>query len=146
MTPICRPCRRTARALRVFASNFIFAPPLRGLLAAVDVEGTFFAFALLILLPVIADQRLHDRDEGAGNHEEIAVEDADEFEERVVARHDLAGLDARDVHLGQAQATAQLPLAPAALDPRLLQLPAHVLRKALRAQRFDMLYYIFLHA
>ena len=58
---------------------------------------------------MIADERLHDRDEGARDHEKIAVEDADEFEEGVVARHDLAGLDAGDVHLRQARGGCPAP-------------------------------------
>jgi len=76
---------------------------------------------------------------------EVAVEDAHKFEQRVVARHDLTGLDAGDVHLGQAEAVSQFPLAPAARDPSLLQRQAQVLGKALQAQRFDMPFYTFFH-
>src|ERR1700682_6537787 len=102
MTPICRPCRRTARALSFFASNLIGMPLLRFLfVVAAAIEGAFLALALLVVPEMIADERLHSRDERARDHEEVAVEDADEFEQRVVARHNLAGLNAGDVHLGQ---------------------------------------------
>ena len=94
---------------------------------------------------MIADERLHGRHEGARDHEEVAVEHADELKKRVVARHDLAGLDAGDVPLGEAEAAGQVPLAPAALLPRLLQGPAHVAGKALQSQRLDMLFYIIAH-
>src|SRR5215469_15010749 len=148
MTPIWRPCRRTASALRFFASNFIFVVLLGLLLAAVSdigVERAFLAFAMLAFTQVIADERLYDWDEGAGHHEEVAVKDANEIEDSVIARDDLPRLDSRDVGLWQAETAAQVPLAPAAADPGLLQVAAHVLRKALQAQRLDMLCDIFLH-
>src|SRR5262249_32112898 len=125
--PICRPCRRTVSALSFLVSNFIFALRRFLLVVGVAIERALLALALLIGPEMIADERLHGGNKGAGNHEEIAVEDADEFEEGVVARHNLPGLDARNVHLGQTEAASQLPLAPAAADARILQLPAHVL-------------------
>src|SRR5229473_2630973 len=146
MIPICRPCRRTASVLSFFVSNFIFALRRFLLVVGVTIERALFTLALLVVPEMVADERLHGRNEGAGDHEEVAVEDTDEFEEGVVARHNLAGLDAGDVHLGQTETASQLPLAPAAADARILQLPAHVLRKALWTQRFDMLCYIFPHA
>src|SRR5439155_25156740 len=112
MTPICRPCRRTASALSVFVSNFIFALRRFLLVVGVTIERAFVTLALLVVSEMITDERLDGRNKGAGDHEEVAVEDADKFEEGVVARHDLAGLDAGDVHLGQAETASQLPLAP----------------------------------
>ena len=64
---------------------------------------------------MIAHERLHDRNEGAGTIEKVTVEDADDFEEGVVARHDLAGLDAGDVIWGRPRRLPSSP-APAALD------------------------------
>ena len=109
------------------------------------VEGAFLTLALLIRAEMIADEREHGWNQGARDHEEVAVEDADELEECVVAWHNLAGLDARDVHLRQTEAASQLPLAPAPPEPRLLQLPAQVLRKALEPERLAMLCDIRLH-
>src|SRR5256885_9262762 len=101
MTPICRPCRRTASALRFFISNFIFALRRFLLVVGVTVERALLTLTLLVGSEMIADERLHGRNKGAGDHEEVAVEDADEFEEGVVAGHNFAGLYAGDVHLGQ---------------------------------------------
>src|SRR5580704_6629885 len=143
MTPIRRPCSRTARTLSFLGSDFIVPLPWFVVVAAA-VERTFLNLALLFI-QMIADERLHGRNEGARNHEEVMVEDAHEFEQRVVARHDLAGLDAGDVHLRQAEAASQLPLAPLARDPRLLQSDAHLLRKAFHPQRLDMPCYILSH-
>src|SRR5580704_11275656 len=127
MTPICRPCSRTASALRFFVSNFIFALWRFLLVVGVAIERALFTLAPLVVPEMITDERLDGRNKSAGDHEKVAVEDADEFEKGVVARHNLAGLDAGDMHLGQAETASQLPLAPAALDACVLQLPAHVL-------------------
>src|SRR6266481_6030701 len=135
MTPICRPCRRTASALSFFVSNFIFAFLRFLLVVGVAIERAFLTLALLVVPEMIADERLDGRNEGAGDHEEVAVEGADEFEEGIVARHNLAGLDAGNVHLGQTETASQLPLAPAAADARILQLPAQVLREAFQPER-----------
>src|SRR5580704_15830363 len=116
MTPICRPCRRTERELSFFGSNFIARLLGRLLVAVAGIEGTFFALALLVV-QVIAHERLDRGYEGAGHHEKVAVEDADQLKKRVIARHDLAGLDAGDVLLGQAKAACNFPLAPAAFLP-----------------------------
>src|SRR3984957_12835758 len=143
MTPIWRPCRRTASALSFFASNFI-ARFLGAVL--VGVEGAFLAFLLLVRLQMIADERLHDGDEGARDHEEVAIENADQLQKGVVARHDLAGLDAGDVRLGKPEASGQVSLGPAALLAGLLQGQAHVLWKGSQSERSDMLCYIVFHA
>src|ERR1700739_2302433 len=99
MTPIWFPCKRTESALSFRGSNFI-ARLLRAVLVSVGIEGAFLAFALLVRLQMIAYERLHDGDEGAGDHEKIAVENTDQLKKSVVARHALAALDAGDVRLG----------------------------------------------
>src|SRR5580658_145899 len=97
MTPICFPCRRTESALSFLGSNFIARLP-RAVLV-VGVERAFLAFAVLLRLQMIAYERLHDGDEGAWDHEKISVKNADQLKKSVVARYDLAGLDAGDVRL-----------------------------------------------
>jgi hypothetical protein len=62
--------------------------------------------------------------EGAGDHDEVVIEDAHQFEKRIVAGHDLPRLDAGDVPLGDPEMASQFPLAPAALLPRISQRPA----------------------
>src|ERR1700730_7673980 len=143
MMPICFPCRRTESALSFLGSNFI-ARLLRAVLVAVGVEGAFLAFAL-IGPRMIADERLHDGDEGARDHEEVAVEDTNQLEKGVVARHDFAGLDAGDVRLGEPEAAGQGSLGPAALLAGVLQGQAHVLWKGTQSERPDMLCYIVIH-
>ena len=59
--------------------------------------------------------------EGAGDHDEVAVEHADHLKQRVVARDDLARLDAGDVPLANPKTAGQVPLAPAALLTRLYE-------------------------
>src|SRR5437870_12852994 len=118
MTAICRQCRRTASALRVFVSNFIFALRRFLLVVGVTIERAFVTSALLGVSEMITDERLDGRNKGAADHEEVAVEDADKFAEGVVARHDLAGLDAGDVHLRQPATACHLPPAPSAAGRR----------------------------
>src|ERR1700694_1054196 len=145
MTPIWRPWRRTASALSFFGTNFI-ARLLGTLLGGVvGVEGAFLAFALLVRLQMITDKRLHDGDEGARDHEEVAIENADQLQKGVVARHDLAGLDTGDVRLGEPEAARQVSLGPATLLAGLLQGTAHVLWKGSQSERSDILYYIIFH-
>lgn len=84
-------------------------------------------------------------DEGARDHEEIVVENADQFQNRVVARHDLPGLDAGDVPLGKTDATDQVSLGPAALLARFLQREAHLNWQAIQAKHFDVLFCIIFH-
>ena len=52
---------------------------------------------------VVPDKGLHHGHEGTGNHEEVAVEGADQLKERVIARHDLAGFDDGDMPLADAE-------------------------------------------
>src|SRR6266852_4349911 len=144
MTPIWRPWRRTESALSFFGSNFI-ARLLRAVLVAVGVKGAFLAFALLVRLQMFAYERLHNGDEGAGDHEKIAIENADQLQKGVVARHDLAGLDAGDVRLGEPEAAGQVSLGAAALLAGVLQCQAHVLGKRSQSERPDMLCYIGFH-
>src|ERR1700689_1234120 len=126
MTPIRRPCRRTATALSFFKSNF-FAPLLPApLVVGVGVEGAFLSVALLVWLQMIADERLHDGDEGTRDHEEVVIENADQLQKGVVSRHDLAGLDAGDVRLGEPDAVGQVSLGPATLPAGLLQGPGPI--------------------
>src|ERR1035437_9728620 len=131
---IWRPCRRTASALSFFESNFIARLLGALLVGVVGVEGAFLAFALLVRLQMIADERLHDGDEGARGHEEVAIKNADQLQKGVVARHDLAGLDAGDVRLGEPDAAGQVSLGPGALLAGLLQGPAHVLGKGSQSE------------
>src|ERR1700691_542151 len=142
MTPIWRPCRRTARALSFFGSNFISRLLGALLVGVIGVEGAFLVFTLLVRPQMIADERLNEGDEGTRDHEEVAIESADQFQKGVVARHDLAGLDAGDVRLGEPDAAGQVSLGPATLPAGLLQGPAHILWKGSQSERPDMLCYI----
>ena len=110
----------------------------------VGIEGALFALAGLVF-EMIANQGLHHGDEGARDHEEIVVENADQFQNRVVARHDLPGLDAGDVPLGETNATDQVSLGPSALLARLLQREAHLKREAIETKHFDVLFCIINH-
>ena len=114
------------------------------LVAVAGIEGTFFALALLVV-QVIAHERLDRGYEGAGHHEKVAVEDADQLKKRVVTGHDLPRLDAGDVLLGQAKAACNFPLAPAAFLPGLLQGAAQVGGQPFETQCIDILSYIILH-
>ena len=86
---------------------------------------------------MIPDQRLHDRHERPRDHQKIAVQHADQVEESVESRHDLAGLDPGYVHLRQAQTSSQLGLAPATLVPLFNQLTAEAFGQAIQARGFD---------
>src|ERR1700757_1287909 len=112
MTPICFPCRRTESALSFFWSNLI-ARPLRAVFVPVGgVERPFLSFTRLVL-EMVANERLHDGHQGAGDHNKVAVEHADDLKKRVVARYDLARFNPGDVPLADAEAACQIPLAPA---------------------------------
>lgn len=80
------------------------------------------------MIALIADEALYGRYKRARNHQQVMVEDTDQVEERIEAGHNLARLDAGDVHLGQTAAPTQFSLAPAMLRPRLLQLLTKVFR------------------
>src|SRR5947207_15299920 len=81
ITPICRPCGQTASALSFFGSNFILRPLVCFLLVVGrGVDGTFLTLALLIRAEMIAEERPHGWNKGAGDHQEVAVEDAHELE------------------------------------------------------------------
>ena len=108
------------------------------------IEGALSALAGLVF-EMIANQGLHHRDESARHREEIVVENADQFQNRVVARHDLPGLDAGDVPLGKTDATDQVSLRPAALLARFLQRTAHHNREAIETKRFDVVFCIIIH-
>jgi hypothetical protein len=62
-------------------------------LVSYGVQGTFFSFARLIVLTVLANQRLHGWDERAWDHEKVVIENPDEIQKRIEARHYFAGLD-----------------------------------------------------
>jgi hypothetical protein len=93
---------------------------------------------------MIAHERLHGGHERMRNHQQVVLEHAREVEKRLATRHDLAGLDAAEVHLRQP--AAQFGLAPAALSVRLFQFDAQVGREAVQPHRSDGLLYIFTHA
>src|SRR5262245_27082822 len=104
MTPMCFPCRRAESALSFFGSNLI-ARLLRTVFVVVGgIEGPFLSFARLVL-EMVANERLNDRYQAAGDHNKVAVEHADDLKQRVVTRHDLARLNARDMPLADTEAT-----------------------------------------
>src|ERR1039458_8224227 len=146
MTPIWWPCKRTASVFSVFGSKFIVGLPLcSGLVVLTRVERLFSLIAMLVWILMIANESLKGGHERAGDHQEVIVEHTHQIQESVIAGHDLAGLDAGDMHLRQAGAPTQLGLAPAVFAPRLFQFLAHVCGKAIQPYRFDMLIYIFFH-
>ena len=102
MTPMCFLCRRTESAFSVFGSNFIARFPRRVFVAVGGVKGAFVAFTWLVF-KVVADKGLHHGHKSAGHHEEVAVEGADQLKKRVIARHDLAGFNAGDMPLADAE-------------------------------------------
>ena len=129
--PIRRPCKWTAKALS-FGSSFIAA-----------VYGVERAFTCIIVniasgMAMIPDQRLHSRHERPWDHQEVAVEHANQVEQSVESWHNLARLDPGYVHLRHAQMLPQFGLTPASLMTRLNQLEAHCLRQAIQAPAFDM--------
>ena len=63
---------------------------------------------------MIPNQRLHGRHKRPRNHQQVAVEYADQVEQSIEPRHDLAGLDPGNVHLRQAQTLPEFGLTPAA--------------------------------
>src|SRR5690348_16544443 len=144
MTPICLPYRRTESAVSFFGSNFI-SRLLRSTFVAMSCIQRPFLYFTGLLVQVVADERLYDGDQGAGNHEEIVVEHAYDLKQRVVARHDFAGLDARDVPLADAKTAGQIPLAPAALLAGLDEGAAHRVGQCMPPQRRDTLFCLFRH-
>ena len=87
---------------------------------------------------MIPNQRLHGRHERPRDHQKIAVEHADQVEESVESRHNLASLDAGYVHLRQAQTLPEFGLTPSALVPFFNQLMAEGFRQAIQTGRFYM--------
>src|SRR5581483_8208919 len=135
MTPIWRPCSFTASAFRVLGSNFITALVLRfGFFIVRGIERAFFGPGRPLLG---ADEGLHCWNQFARNQQDVLVKNADEVEQGVEARHDLSGLDSGNMWLREADMGAELPLAPAALNPRLLYPCAQVLRQSFRPERLD---------
>src|SRR5438445_9068125 len=123
MTPIWRPCICTASAFGFFGSNLIVVRPLYlGFVFVGRIEGAFSLAAMLVLISMIADERLHGGHERARDHQEVIVEHTHKVQKSVEAWHDLAGLDSGDMHLRQSRGPSQPGLAPAALCPLLFQL------------------------
>jgi hypothetical protein len=99
------------------------------------VEWTLIVGSVSIAIgaAMIPEQRLHDRHERPRNLQKVAVEYADQIEERIESRHDLAGLDSGYVCLRQAKASPQAGLAPATLVPRFNQFTAQDVRETIQA-------------
>jgi hypothetical protein len=64
---------------------------------------------------MVPRERLDDRNQVAWNQQQIVIEDSDDLEQGVETRNHLAGLDARDVRLGQPDSPPQFGLAPSPL-------------------------------
>jgi hypothetical protein len=97
----------------------------------IEWELTFRGGSSAIGMAAIPDQGLHGRHERARNHQKVAVEHADQVEERVESRHDLAGLDCGYVHLRQAQAMPEFELTPTAFVPLLNQFTTDGVRQGI---------------
>lgn len=75
------------------------------------VEGAFIFGGGLCL---VANDGLDGGDESARHEEEVVVEDADEVEEGIETRGDLAVFDSGDMDLREADTAAEFELAPTA--------------------------------
>ncbi|GEM_PF-1532209 len=67
-------------------------------------------------------ERLYRGNKRTGNEQEVQIENPDDIEQRVETGHNPARFNGGYVRLGQPDFTAQLPLAPAATDPRFFEL------------------------
>jgi hypothetical protein len=120
ITPIWRLCSFTASAFRVLGSKVIGLFPITpGAFVEVGIEGPLFGPFRLLLR---ADEGLHGWHERTRNEQQVQVENADDVEHGVEAGHNFPGFDRGDKRLRQANLSAELPLPPATLCPRILYL------------------------
>jgi hypothetical protein len=81
-------------------------------------------------IPVVAEQSLHRGLKLARYQDEVSVEHAQDIEQCVISRHDLAGLDGRNVPLCESGFLGEFLLAPALGFARFSDSAPEVIRKA----------------
>jgi len=65
-----------------------------------------FVVSMAIRTPMVSNESLDGGHQSARNGQKVPIENPYQIEERIESRHDLAGLDAGDVHLRQAQTSS----------------------------------------
>src|SRR5215472_9891454 len=123
ITPIRRSCKLTASAFKVFRSKFIAAFSARpGLILIHRIQRLLFC----LRSSMCPDERLDGRYKGTWYQQKIQIESAQQIQQGVKARNDLAGLNPRDMRLGQSNGSPKLSLAPASFPASLLDLIAQL--------------------
>jgi hypothetical protein len=91
------------------------------------VQGTLALICRVgVRVTLVPDQRLNGRDKRPGHQQQVVIQHTHQVEQRVETRRYLPGFDAGDVNLRQANAAAQLSLAPSARQPRREQIAKNI--------------------